>query len=508
MSRQNGHYLKIHENDNVVVAINALSPGDTVAGVAVTAKIPAGHKAALTALAVGEPVIKYGQTIGRTTAPIQPGDHVHTHNLAMADFTRNYAIGEEVRDVSVYPEGQRRTFQGIVREDGRVATRNYIGILCTVSCAASVGQAVARRFEGADFHDRFPRVDGVVNLPHTTGCGMSITGEGYRYLQRCLAGYANHPNFAGVLILALGCEIHQLSALVDNMGLDVGDRIQTLTIQELGGTKATVDRGAGIVQEMAQAASAARRQTVSAEHIVLALECGGSDAYSGITANPALGAAADLLVRNGGTGILSETPEIYGAEHLLTRRATDPAVAEKLIDRIKWWEQYTQKHGASIDNNPAPGNKAGGITTILEKSLGAAAKGGTTNLVEVYGYAEPVTKKGFVFMDTPGYDMPSITGMVAGGANVVCFTTGCGTVYGCKPVPVVKIATNTAMYTKIEGDMDVNAGVIADGTATMESVGEQIFEKVLQTASGVRSHSETLGFGELEFVPWHIGAVL
>jgi len=255
-------------------------------------------------------------------------------------------------------------------------------------------------------------------------------------------------------------------------------------------------------------ANRVKREPVSAEHLTLALQCGGSDAYSGITANPSLGAAVDLLVRHRGTAILSETPEIYGAEHLLTRRAVSREVGEKLIERIRWWEAYTERNGGEMNNNPSPGNKAGGLTTILEKSLGAAAKGGTTKLCGVYRYAEPVTEKGFVFMDSPGYDPCSITGQVASGANIVCFTTGRGSVYGCKPAPSLKLATNTAMYERMDEDMDINCGSVVDAGVTIESVGERIFARLLEVASGSQTKSEQFGFGDDEFVPWQIGAVM
>jgi altronate hydrolase len=350
--------------------------------------------------------------------------------------------------------------------------------------------------------------DGVVGLTQTSGCGMAPSGEGFENLQRSLAGYARHPNFWGVLLVGLGCEVNQIESMVENMHLDRVPRLRTMSIQDTGGTEATVNRAVEMIQEMLPEAHAVQRQPVSASNLILGLECGGSDAYSGITANPALGFAADLLIRNGGTAVLGETTEIYGAEHLLVRRAARPEVGRKLIRLIQWWEGYARRNGAEINNNPTPGNKAGGLTTILEKSLGAVAKGGTTNLVEVYRYAEPVEAKGFVFMDTPGYDLASITGMIAGGANVLCFTTGCGTVLGCKPTPVIKLASNTPMYRKLLGDMDVNCGVVADGEASVADTGKLIFQEILDTASGKKTKSERFGYGDNEFVPWQIGAVL
>jgi altronate hydrolase len=337
---------------------------------------------------------------------------------------------------------------------------------------------------------------------------MAGEGEAMDVLRRTIAGYARHPNFAAVIMVGLGCEANQISSLVRAEKLTVADKLQTMTIQETGGTTKTVQRGVAQIRELLPAANRIERQTVPASHLTVGLQCGGSDGLSGITANPALGAASDLLVRSGGTVVLSETPETYGAEHLLTRRAVSRPVGEKLLSLFDWWKQYTEKNGGEMDNNPSPGNKAGGITTILEKSLGAAAKAGSTNLVDVVRYAEALTARGFVFMDTPGYDPVSATGQVAGGANLICFTTGRGSVFGCVPAPSLKLATNTPMYQRMTDDMDVNCGAIADGTETVEACGRRIFDLILATASGQRSKSEALGFGEAEFAPWQLGAVM
>jgi altronate hydrolase len=456
---------------------------------------------------VGEAVRKYGQILGFATAPIAVGEHVHTHNLGMGNFDRDYAFGVDAKPTDYVPEAQRATFEGIVRADGRVATRNFLGVLTSVNCSASAARFIAEQFRGGALAE-FPDVDGVVALGHGTGCGMGIDGEPMHLLRRTIAGYARHPNFAGILILGLGCETNQISGLLQAEGLEEGPMLTTMTIQDTGGTTKTVREGVARLKAMLPAANAVRRQTVPASHLTLALQCGGSDGYSGITANPALGACVDLLVRHGGTAVLSETPEIYGAEHLLTRRAQSRAVGEKLVERIRWWEDYTAKTGGEMNNNPSPGNKAGGLTTILEKSLGAVAKGGSTNLVDVYRYAEPITAKGFVYMDTPGYDPVSATGQVAGGANVICFTTGRGSVFGCKPAPSLKLATNTPLYRRMEDDMDIDCGPIADGEATVAEMGKRIFDLVLATASGRRTKSEELGFGEDEFTPWVLGAVM
>jgi altronate hydrolase len=348
----------------------------------------------------------------------------------------------------------------------------------------------------------------VVAITHSTGCGMGSSGEGIDVLRRTIAGYARHANFAGILIIGLGCEANQMGALMFTQGLREGPLLHTMTIQDSGGTVKSVAEGVRIVKEMLPIANAVARQSVPASHIIVGLQCGGSDGYSGITANPALGAAVDLLVQHGGTAILSETPEIYGAEHLLTRRAVSREVGEKIVKRIKWWEEYTARLHGEMNNNPSPGNKAGGLTTILEKSLGAVAKGGTTGLMDVYEYAHPVTAKGFVYMDTPGYDPVSATGQVAGGANLICFTTGRGSVYGCKPSPSLKLATNTPLYERMTDDMDMNCGEIIDGSLTVQEAGERIFKLILETASGTPSRSEVHGFGADEFVPWQLGAVM
>jgi len=506
--------IRLNPADPVVVARVDLLPGTTVPAEGVTASmhIPAGHKLATRAVAEGEPIRRYGQIIGFASRAIAPGEHVHTHNCAFAGFARDEALGVDAKPTAYV--NQPATFQGIVRADGRVATRNYVGILTSVNCSATVARYVAEAFRGSPFSEApqpladFPNVDGVVALTHKTGCGMGSEGEGMDVLRRTMAGYARHPNFAAVVMIGLGCEANQIGALLQAEGLAEGRLFHTMTIQDKGGTTKTVRDAVAQIRELLPEVNRVRRAAVPASHITVGLQCGGSDGYSGISANPALGHASDLLVRHGGTVILSESPETYGAEHLLARRAVRPEVGQKLFDVMRWWEDYTAKQGGSMDNNPSPGNKAGGITTILEKSLGASAKGGSTNLVEVYRYAEPVTEKGFVFMDTPGYDPVSATGQVAGGANVVCFTTGRGSVYGCKPAPSIKLATNSRLYQRMTEDMDVNCGGIVDGTETVEQCGQRIFELILRVASGEPSKSEALGFGDDEFAPWTLGAVM
>lgn len=500
--------IRLNAFDNVVVARVDLMAGTEIPreGVTCRSHITSGHKVATATIQPGLPVRKYNQIIGFATRNISPGEHVHTHNMELKEFARDYVIGVDVRSTDYVSEEMRASFNGIMRADGRVATRNYIGVLTLVNCSATVARHIAESFRGDVLGD-FPNVDGVVALCHGTGCGTG-SKEGFEALQRTIEGYARNPNFAGVLIVGLGCELSDMDLFLESMHLERGPLLQTMTIQETGGTRASVLEGVARIREMLPDANRVERQPWPASHIILGLECGGSDGYSGVTANPALGAAADLLVRHGGTTILSETPEIYGAEHLLVRRAGSREVGEKLLALIRWWEAYTARNGCEMDNNPTPGNKAGGLTTILEKSLGAVAKGGTTTLVGVYRYAEPITSKGLVFMDTPGYDPVSVTGMVAGGANLICFTTGRGSVFGCKPVPVIKLASNTALYHSMKDDMDVHCGAIVDGETTIEEMGERIFRLILETASGKKTKSELLGLGDNEFTPWQIGAVM
>ena len=500
--------IRLHPRDGVVVARHALPPGSVVEGVTVLDRVPAGHKLAVRPHGAGEPVLKYGQVIGVATAAIAPGRHVHVHNLGMGDFARDYAFGADVVETTL--AAVPASFEGIRRSDGRAATRNYVGILTTVNCSAHVADMVADAFKrnpfiGRDPMAEFPNVDGVVALTHKTGCGMA-SGEPLRLLRRTLAGYARHPNFSHVVVVGLGCEVNQIGGLLKEHGLD--GRVRNMDIQALGGTRKAVEAGMAFVREVVAEANDVRREAVPASELVVALQCGGSDGYSGVSANPALGVASDMVVRNGGSVILSETTETYGAEHLFTRRAVRPEVGRKLVDLMAWWEDYTRKAGSEIDANPSPGNKAGGLTTILEKSLGAMAKAGSTNLVDVVRYAEPVTSKGFVFMDTPGYDPVSATGQVAGGANVVCFTTGRGSMFGCKPTPSIKIATNTPMYRRLEDDMDVNCGTVVDGEEPVEQAGRRIFERILRVAGGERTKSEASDVGASEFAPWQIGATV
>src|SRR5580658_1954786 len=452
-------FLRLHPTDNVVVAVGGLSPGDIVDDVKIIRRIPPGHKAAVRAIRKDEPALKFGQIIGFATQDIAPGDWVHEHNIGFHAVDRDYQFEVDAKDPAPLSGA---TFQGFRRANGRVGTRNYLGILTSVNCSATVARLIAREVEKRGILDDFPEVDGVIPLVHGHGCGMDSKGEGYEVLKRTQWGYAANPNMGAVLMVGLGCETFQIGRWKQAYNIAESGTFRSLTIQDSGGTQKAIEAGIAAVRDLLPAANQARRETLPASELMLALQCGGSDGYSGITANPALGAAVDILVRHGGTAILSETPEIYGAEHLLTRRAATPEVGQKLVDLIHWWEDYTARNRGEMNNNPSPGNKLGGLTTILEKSLGAVAKGGTTNLVDVYEYAEPVTAHGLVFMDTPGHDPVAATGQVAGGANLICFTTGRGSVYGCKPSPSLKLATNTPLYRQMTDDMDINCGDILD----------------------------------------------
>ncbi|KMY85020.1 Altronate dehydratase [Candidatus Paraburkholderia calva] len=502
--------IRLHPKDNVVIATRQLFSGARIASedLVVAGLIPPGHKIATRAIRQGEPVKRYNQIIGVAREDIVRRQHVHTQNLSMADFEREHEFGVDKHPTAFVEKPA--TFMGIRREDGRVATRNFVGVLTSVNCSATVARAIADHFR-RDVHPEaladYPNGDGVIALTHGIGCGIDMKGEGIEILRRTLAGYAVHPNFHSVLFIGLGCETNQISGVFESGGLKDSEKLRSFTIQESGGTRKTMERGIAMVKELLADANRVQCEPVPASHLVVGLQCGGSDGYSGISANPALGAAVDKLVAHGGTAILSETPEVYGAEHLLTRRAVSREVGEKLLKRIKWWEAYCERNGTAMDNNPSAGNKVGGLTTILEKSLGAVAKGGTTNLVEVYEYAQRIDAKGFVFMDSPGYDPMSATGQVASGANLICFTTGRGSAYGCAPSPSLKPATNTALWERQEEDMDINCGGVIDGTATIDQLGDEIFQIMLDCASGVASKSEKLGYGQSEFVPWQVGVV-
>ena len=502
-----GPVIRLHPNDNVVVARVDVAIGTSVPSenLSVRSQVPAGYKIASKKITAGEPILKYNAIVGFANTEIEPGSMVHSHNTEFREFDRDYAYASEYKATELLPENQRATFQGIVREDGKVGTRNYIGILSTVNCSATVVKKIAEYFTPERLAP-YPNIDGVVAFAHSIGCGMEMTGEPMQLLRRTMAGYARHPNLAAALIIGLGCERNQLKGLLEQEGLQPNSRLHTFIMQESGGTRKTIEAGIAAVQELLADANRFKRSTVSASHLMVGLQCGGSDGFSSITANPALGAAVDILARHGGTGILSETPEIYGVEHTLTRRAVSKEVGEKLIQRIRWWkDEYSVNRDVQINGKVSPGNQIGGLANIFEKSLGSSMKGGTGPLMNVYRYAEPVNSKGFVFMDTPGFDPVSATGQIAGGANLIAFTTGRGSMFGSKPAPCIKLATNTPMYQRLTEDMDINCGEILDGTISVQEMGQKIFELFLRIASGEKSKSEELGLGDHEFVPWQIG---
>jgi altronate hydrolase len=502
-----GSAIRLHPNDNVAIARIDIAQGAAVPEENLTClnRIPAGHKVATRAIAKGEPVLKYNTVIGFASNDIRPGTLLHRLNMEFREFDRDYAYAEEYEPTAMLPEAERATFMGFKRDDGRVATRNYIGIVSTVNCSATVSHRIADWFTPERLAE-FPNIDGVAAFTHATGCGMELSGEPMDLLRRTLSGYIRHPNMAAVLVVGLGCERNQINTLFQAEKLTSGTKLRTFVMQDSGGTRKTIEAGIAAIKELLPAADRVERVPCDASHVSVGLQCGGSDSFSSITANPALGVAMDILVRHGGTAILSETPEIYGVEHTLTRRAVTKEVGEKLIERIRWWkDQYALGRDVQINGVVSPGNQAGGLANILEKSLGSAMKGGSTGLMEVYKYAELVKQHGFVFMDTPGFDPVSATGQIAGGANVVCFTTGRGSAFGCKPAPSIKLATNTPMFVKLEEDMDINCGEILDGTADMQEMGQKIFDLILDTCSGKKTKSEEFGLGDHEFIPWAIG---
>ena len=499
--------IRLDPADNVVTATRTLEAGTAVDDVVTTAIIPRNHKLASREIKAGEAVRKYAQVIGYATELIVAGGHVHTHNVEFRNTEEDYEISTDLRPAVPVAEAARDSFMGYRRENGRVGTRNYIGILTSVNCSATAARMIASAF-GPEEMARYPNVDGVVAFVHGTGCGMAGQGEGFEALQRVMWGYARNPNHGGVLMVGLGCEMNQIDWLLEAYGLKQGPLFKTMNIQDSMGLAKTVETGIAMVREMLPEVNKATRESCPASELMVALQCGGSDALSGVTANPALGYACDLLVAQGGTGVLAETPEIYGAEHLLIRRAIDDATGKRLIGLIDWWQDYTARNHGSMDNNPSPGNKKGGLTTILEKSLGAASKGGTTPLTGVFKYAEPVTARGFTFMDSPGYDPASVTGQIASGCNLVTFTTGRGSAFGSKPSPCIKIATNTEMYERLMSDMDINAGAMLTEGQSLEEKGREIYDMLLKVASGNPSKSEAQGLGDYEFVPWQIGATM
>ena len=496
--------IRLHPTDNIAVARVQLAAGTELRvpdlHVVTLEPIPVGHKVALQSIAAGETVRRYGQSIGRARTRIDPGRHVHTHNLSFEELQINYEFPADDAPLSA-PPADAPTFLGYRREDGRVGTRNYIAVVAASNCAAHTAELIAQSYHGAPLP---ANVDGVVAFPHGEGCGHAF-GPDVDQLRRTLGGVLMHPNVSAALILGLGCEVNQIDHYLGPDSPRTG-RLAGMTVQASGGTRSTVEAARREISRFIEQAAAETRVPASVSKIVLGLNCGGSESFSGITANPALGYCSDLLAGYSGTPVLAETPEIFGAEHLLVRRARNRQVAEKLLDCIRNYKQYLNRFAGSFDDNPSPGNKAGGLTNILEKSLGAVAKGGTSRLVDVYEYAERITASGFCFMNTPGYDPVSLTGLAAGGCNVIAFTTGRGSAIGFPTIPVVKIATNSHTFRQMSDNMDVNAGLIADGEKDVQGVGAEILHLVLEVASGRKTSAERLG--HQEFVPWRIGPVL
>lgn len=505
--------IQLHVNDNVWIAKEALAIGQVVQGVRIRAQVPAGHKIAARDIAAGESIFKYNTVIGLAARDIAAGEHVHGHNIGVGDFhqdAQRLAFGADVRPVDYVPLPEQAQFMGYVRGDlkngGRVGTRNFIGLFSSVNCSATVIHKIAEHFTPERLKN-YSHIDGVAAFAQTTGCGMASPSPHFDLLRRTIAGYARHANVGGALVVGLGCERNQVADLMASQNLESNQLMRTMVMQDSGGTRASIHAGIEAVEAMLNEVNLARRTKVSASHLSIGLECGGSDGFSGMTCNPALGAAMDILVRHGGTAILSETPEIHGVEHMLTRRAISPAVGQALLDRLAWWQEYTKGTNVQFNGIVGHGNQAGGLANIIEKSLGSAMKAGTTPLRAVYQYAEPITERGFVFMDSPGYDPVAVTGQIASGANLICFTTGRGSMFGSKPAPTIKLASNTPMYEKLTEDMDINCGGILDGTHDIRQMGQVIFDAILKHASGEPTKSELLGLGDHEFVPWHLGVV-
>ena len=496
--------IHLNESDNIGIARVPLSAGQELRvgqrTVAVKQAIPAGHKVALDTIAAGDKILRYGQLIGHARIAIEPGQHVHTQNLEFEELSLDYEFPASERVLAKTPQ-TIPAFLGYPREDGRVGTRNYIAVVAASNCAAHTAELIAASYDGETLP---PNVDGVAAFPHGEGCGHSI-GPDTAQLQRTLAGVLDHPNVSAAIIVGLGCEVNQIDHYLGAGAARTG-RLAGMTLQSSGGTRATVQAARATIAQFIERASQEKRVEMPASKLILGLNCGGSDSFSGITANPALGVCSDLLASAGGSAVLAETTEIFGAEHLLVRRARNRQVAEKLLGFIAGYKNYLKRFGGSFDDNPTPGNKAGGLTNILEKSLGAVAKAGTSLLTDVVDYAEPVQSSGFVFMNTPGYDPISLTGLAAGGANLIAFTTGRGSAIGFPTIPVIKIASNSDTYRRMRDNMDVNAGRIADGESSVDEVGREIFELMLRVASGDKTSSERLGHNE--FVPWRIGPVL
>ncbi|MCK8786230.1 altronate dehydratase family protein [Roseomonas sp. NAR14] len=501
-------FIRLDARDNVLVARLPVPAGTSVPSENTVTRedVPAGHKIAARWIAKGEKVLKYNTVIGYAAENLPPGTWMHSHNILFDAVEKDYAFGRDYVPTEYVPAAQRATFQGIVRADGRVGTRNYVGVFVLGNAGGTAARRIAGWFTTERLAD-FPMVDGVVPYVHGQGDAVERSGEPLALLHRTLAGTIRHANTAAALVIAAGSEVDNLHGFLRAQGIEPGPTLRTLVIGETGGVRRAVEAGTALVREMLPAANDVRRRPVSVEHLTIGMQCGGSDGFSGLSANPALGAAMDILIRHGGTAILSETGEIFGAEHTLTQRAVTPEVGRKLVERMEWWLRYADGRDTQINGRVSPGNNAGGLANILEKSLGGSKKGGNSPLMEVYRYAEQVTTHGLVFMDTPGYDPVSATGQIAGGANMIMFTTGRGSCFGSVPAPTIKLASNTPMYERMKSDMDINCGVIIDGESTVAAMGERIFAQLLRHASGERTRSELAGMGRDEFVPWPIGVL-
>jgi len=496
--------IRLHPDDNVVIAREKLAAGTEIPNERVVLRegVPAGHKLATRAIANGESVVKGGLAIGRANGAIEPGDRVDARNLRRDEGL----LGAEAapRVTALRPSRQPVTFRGIVRDDGRVATRNYIVIAVTVNCAATTARKIAEHFTPERLA-AYPNVDGVVALTHELGCGMEMTGEPMDLLRRTIAGTVRHANAGAALLCSLGCERNNVYKLVEAQNLVTGPRLRTLVMQEKGGTQKTIDEGIAAIESMLPAVNDVRRESVPVEHLVVGMQSSGADAFSQASANPALGAAIDLVIANGGTAILSGTADLAGMESALIARAASSEIADKLARRLEWWKRYNAGRDTPLNGRMAPAQAAGGFTTPVERAIAAAARWGHAPLAEVYEYAHPVAAKGLVFMDTPSHEAVAATGQIAGGANLVCMVAGHGTGFGSLPAPTLKLASESSMFRRMQDDLDVDCGPVLDGDVSVEEMGRRIFESILEHASGRKTKAEELGVGESEFVPWPIG---
>ena len=507
INKENAKAIILNDDDNIIVALDNMNAGQYLKqfGLTIDAPILSGQKIAKVDILANSPIYKYGTIIGFADSNIIKGQVLTNSNVVFKEFIREHDYCAKYQPTRFVNASSERSFMGFKRNDGRVGTRNFIAVVSTVNCSATVVHEIASYFTQEKLK-KYSNIDGVAAFSHSTGCGMELSGEPMNLLHRTLGGYINHPNVASSLVVGLGCERCQVGGLFESQGMLESNKLRTLIMQENGGTTATIKAGIKCIEEMLEEANKIERVETPLSSLMVGLQCGGSDAFSSLSANPALGKAVDILVAHGGTAILSETPEIYGVENSLTARAVNSKVAEKLMNRVNWWKEvYSVGRDVQINGTVSPGNQKGGLANILEKSLGSAMKGGTTGLMEVYNYAEKVDQKGFVFMDTPGFDPVSATGQIAGGANLVAFTTGRGSCFGAKPTPSIKLATNSNLYERMNEDMDINCGLVIEGKKNIDEMGKEIFEEFISFASGKKTKSEVLNLGRHEFAPWQIG---